>query len=42
MNLERLKIRQSQIKNALESSTYMPSLGNSAREGDLINIIRDT
>ena len=41
MNLEPLKFRQSQIKK-LESSTCMPSLGNSAREGDFIIIIHDS
>jgi hypothetical protein len=41
MNLAPLKFRQSQIKNVLESSTWVPSLGNSAREGDFIIIIRD-
>ena len=42
MNLEALKFRQSQIKNVLESSTCMPSLGNSAREGDFVILIRDS
>jgi hypothetical protein len=41
MNLEALKFRQSQIKNVLESSR-LPSLGNSAREGDFIILIRDS
>jgi hypothetical protein len=42
MNLEPLKFRQSQIKNVLESPTCMPSLGNIAREGDFIILIRDS
>ena len=42
MNLEALKFRQSQIKNVLESSPCLPSLGNSAREGDFIILIRDS
>ena len=42
MNLEALKFRQSQIKNVLESSPCLPSLGNSAREGDVIILIRDS
>ncbi len=42
MNSEALKFRQSQIKNVLESSTCVPSLGNSAREGGFIILIRDS
>ena len=41
MNLAPLKFRQSQIKNVLESSTCVPSLGNGAREGDFFIIIHD-
>ena len=42
MNLESLKFRQSQIKNVLESFPFVPSLGNSAREGDFIILICDS
>ena len=42
MNLEALKFRQSQIKNVLESSPCLTSLGNSAREGDFIILVRDS